>query len=75
MIEKHKIVLPQNLSKDWTEEQITAMATVSYNLPFMWNHAFGIIIKKLQPWIILKIYLEDFKNFPADLANLAELNN
>ena len=32
MIKKHHIVLPQNLSKDWTEEQITAMATVSYNL-------------------------------------------
>lgn len=47
MIEKHNIVLPQNLSKDWTEEQITAMATVSYNLPFMWNHAFGDNYKEI----------------------------
>src|ERR1700741_732002 len=41
MIAKHKIALPQNLSKDWNEETLTAMATVSYNLPFMWHHAFG----------------------------------
>jgi 3-deoxy-alpha-D-manno-octulosonate 8-oxidase len=41
MIAKHKIVLPQNLSKDWNEETLAAMATVSYNLPFMWHHAFG----------------------------------
>lgn len=41
MIRKHKIDLPQGLSKDWTDEQITAMATVSYNLPHMWIHAIG----------------------------------
>lgn len=41
MVKKHKIDLPQNLSKDWTDEQITAMAKVSYNLPHMWNHAIG----------------------------------
>ena len=41
MIKKHNIVLPKNLSKDWDDETITKMATVSYNLPFMWNHAFG----------------------------------
>ena len=41
MIEKHKIVLPQNLSKDWDDATLTAMAQVSLNLPFMWNHAFG----------------------------------
>jgi 3-deoxy-alpha-D-manno-octulosonate 8-oxidase len=41
MIKKHGIQLPQNLSKDWNEETLTKMATVSYNLPFMWNHAFG----------------------------------
>ncbi len=41
MIEKHNIELPQNWSKDWTDEQITAMATVAYNLPHMWNHAIG----------------------------------
>jgi 3-deoxy-alpha-D-manno-octulosonate 8-oxidase len=41
MIEKHKIDLPQNLSKDWTDKQITDMAEVAYNLPHMWNHAIG----------------------------------
>ncbi len=41
MIAHHNIELPQNLSKDWTEEQITQMAEVSINLPFMWRHAIG----------------------------------
>ena len=41
MIAKHNIQLPQHLSKEWNEETLTKMATVSYNLPFMWNHAFG----------------------------------
>ncbi|GHM98587.1 3-deoxy-alpha-D-manno-octulosonate 8-oxidase [Cytophagales bacterium WSM2-2] len=41
MIAKHKIDLPQNLSKGWTPEQITAMAKVAYNLPHMWAHAIG----------------------------------
>ena len=41
MIAKHHIDLPQNLSKDWSDEQITAMAKVAYNLPHMWAHAIG----------------------------------
>ena len=41
MVSNHKIDLPHNLSKDWTDEQITAMAKVTYNLPHMWNHALG----------------------------------
>jgi 3-deoxy-alpha-D-manno-octulosonate 8-oxidase len=41
MVRKHNIDLPQGLSKDWTDEQINAMAKVSYNLPHMWNHAVG----------------------------------
>jgi 3-deoxy-alpha-D-manno-octulosonate 8-oxidase len=41
MIRKHEIDLPQELSKEWTDEQITAMANVSYNLPHMWIHAIG----------------------------------
>ena len=41
MIAKHNIVLPQNISKDWAEETLDKMALVSYNLPFMWHHAFG----------------------------------
>jgi 3-deoxy-alpha-D-manno-octulosonate 8-oxidase len=47
MIGKHKIELPQNLSKDWNDDTLTAMATVSYNLPFMWNHAFGDNYKEI----------------------------
>lgn len=55
MIKHHNIELPQNISKDWTEEQITAMAEVSINLPFMWRHAIG------EDWES-KWGLEDIKN-------------
>ena len=41
MLQKHNVQLPQGLSKNWSDEQITAMAEVSYNLPHMWNHAVG----------------------------------
>ena len=41
MLAQHKIQLPQNLSKDWTEEQIEAMAEVAYKLDHMWKHAIG----------------------------------
>ena len=41
MLLKHKITLPQGISKEWDEDTLTKMATVSYNLPFMWNHAYG----------------------------------
>ncbi|HTF18038.1 MAG TPA: iron-containing alcohol dehydrogenase family protein [Chryseolinea sp.] len=41
MIRKHKIDLPQGVANEWTGEQITAMANVSYNLPHMWIHAIG----------------------------------
>jgi len=41
MIAQHNITLPQNQSAQWTDEQITKMAHVSYNLPHMWNHAVG----------------------------------
>jgi 3-deoxy-alpha-D-manno-octulosonate 8-oxidase len=41
MIAKHKIDLPQGLSKDWSDKKITEMAEVAYNLPHMWNHAIG----------------------------------
>jgi len=55
MVAHHNIDLPQNLSKDWTEEQITAMAEVSINLPFMWRHAIG------EDWES-KWGIEDIKN-------------
>jgi 3-deoxy-alpha-D-manno-octulosonate 8-oxidase len=41
MLKQHNIELPQNLSKDWTEEQIEAMAEVAYKLEHMWKHAIG----------------------------------
>lgn len=41
MLEVHKIELPKGLAATWTDEQITDMAVVAYNLPHMWNHAAG----------------------------------
>ena len=41
MVTFHQVELPQNLSADWSEETITAMAEVAYNLPHMWTHALG----------------------------------
>lgn len=41
MLAKHNIVLPKGLSKNWSDEEITAMAHVAYNLHHMWNHAIG----------------------------------
>ena len=41
MVEYHKIELPTGLAKKWTDQQITDMAQVAYNLPHMWNHAIG----------------------------------
>jgi len=41
MLVQHKVTLPQGLSKGWSDETITAMAQVAYNLPHMWNHAIG----------------------------------
>lgn len=41
MLEKFNISLPENLSANWTEEEITAMCKVAIRLEHMWNHAFG----------------------------------
>ena len=41
MIEHHGISLPKNLSAEWDDATITAMAHVAYNLTHMWNHAIG----------------------------------
>ncbi len=41
MLDKHKVSLPQGLSKGWSDDEITAMAEVAYNLHHMWNHAIG----------------------------------
>lgn len=55
MLSKHNIVLPKGISKNWSEETITAMAQVAYNLPHMWNHAIGTDWKE-------KINLETIKD-------------
>lgn len=55
MLIQHGVTLPQGLSKSWTEEEITAMANVAYNLPHMWNHAIGTDWKE-------KITLEKIKD-------------
>jgi 3-deoxy-alpha-D-manno-octulosonate 8-oxidase len=54
MIDKHSITLPQKLSRQWDDETITRMATVSYNLPFMWNHAFGENYKEVATMDYIK---------------------
>ena len=41
MMKEHKIDLPQNLAKTWSEDLIIKMADVAYNLPHMWTHALG----------------------------------
>jgi len=41
MLQQHQITLPTGISKGWSDETITAMAQVAYNLPHMWNHAIG----------------------------------
>ena len=41
MLTRHDVTLPQNLSANWTDEQVTAMAKVAWNLTHMWNHAIG----------------------------------
>jgi 3-deoxy-alpha-D-manno-octulosonate 8-oxidase len=41
MVKSHRIDLPQNLSRNWTEEEIEKIADVAYKLPHMWTHALG----------------------------------
>ena len=41
MVKHNNIHIPQGLAKDWSEETIDAMAEVAWNLPHMWDHAFG----------------------------------
>jgi 3-deoxy-alpha-D-manno-octulosonate 8-oxidase len=57
MLVQHNVTLPQGLSKSWSDEQITAMAEVAYNLPHMWNHAIGADWKeKVNIGTIKKLY-------------------
>lgn len=41
MVKERGVNLPANLAKDWDEKTLDAMAEVAYNLPHMWDHAFG----------------------------------
>jgi len=41
MVAFNKVDLPQGLSAQWDDQTIDAMTEVSWNLPHMWNHAFG----------------------------------
>ncbi|MFT3885885.1 MAG: iron-containing alcohol dehydrogenase family protein [Flavobacteriales bacterium] len=41
MVKHRGVHIPQGLAKGWDEATIDAMAEVAYNLPHMWDHAFG----------------------------------
>lgn len=41
MVKRFNIDLPQNLAAGWSEDEITAMATIAIRLEHMWHHAFG----------------------------------
>jgi 3-deoxy-alpha-D-manno-octulosonate 8-oxidase len=41
MVEKHKIDIPQQISKGLTKEQFEKMAVIAIGLDHMWRHAFG----------------------------------
>ena len=41
MVDKHKIDIPQNITKSLDQSQIDKMADVSIKLDHMWKHAFG----------------------------------
>lgn len=57
MLDKHKVSLPQGLSKGWSDDEIMAMAEVAYNLHHMWNHAIGTDWKdKITIDTIKKLY-------------------
>ncbi len=57
MVAFHNIDLPQNLSAQWTDEEISKMADVAYNLSHMWTHAMGYDWKdKLTKEYLMEVY-------------------
>ncbi|MBS1648019.1 MAG: iron-containing alcohol dehydrogenase [Bacteroidetes bacterium] len=54
MVAKHKIVLPQHLAEEWSEDILTKMAEVAYNLPHMWHQAFGEAWKEKVSLLYIK---------------------
>jgi len=57
MLGHHNIDLPQNLSKQWSDDQVAKMADVAYNLSHMWTHAMGYDWKeKLTKGYLMEVY-------------------
>ncbi len=57
MVRRHDIELPENLSANWSEEEIARMADVAYNLTHMWTHALGRDWeKKLTKEYLMDVY-------------------
>ena len=54
MTGRHKIGLPLNLSKNWSDQVLNEMTSVSSNLPFMWHHAFGDGYKEIATPAFIK---------------------
>lgn len=57
MVAYHNVSLPQNLSAEWSDEEISKMAAVAYNLSHMWTHAMGHDWeKKLTKDYLMEVY-------------------
>ncbi len=57
MVAFHKIEIPENISANWSDEDISKMADVAYNLPHMWTHAMGNDWeKKLTKEYLMEVY-------------------
>jgi len=58
MVKKHNIDLPVKMADNWTDEQVTKMAEISYALSHMWDHAIGENWKeKVSIDMIKKLFL------------------
>ncbi len=57
MVSKHGIDIPTGLANNWSEEEISKMADVAYNLSHMWTHAMGYGWKeKLTKEYLMDVY-------------------
>lgn len=57
MVAFHHIDIPKNLAANWSDEEISKMADVAYNLPHMWTHAMGHDWeKKLTKEYLMEVY-------------------
>lgn len=48
MVEKHKVEIPQNITKDLTEEQFESMISVSLGMKPLWENALGTDWEKIM---------------------------